>query len=279
MALHDSTKTAPLMLAGLIVGGYSFYAVFVGTANGLREFHKQAGLDITFATLRVAGLLGMAMAGFGVVGVIGGWVAAVGVILCAAIAWVGLPRSATETAAGRPMIGYFVGVAIYLALFNALMFVDSLLLKRLTTEYFAAHAARSRRRGRSRRAVGAARGRLPRRSERARRRPERVLRARSRTSRGCRTRRSSRRRSSCSRWCRARRSPTTRTPRAATSRSRMRYSLMFAMAIAVVMAANPVDVLGLRLRARLRRARRSRARAARDRQRRVLACSRSPARS
>ena len=68
-------KTAPLMLAGLIVGGYSFYAVFVGTANGLRQFHKQAGLDITFATLRVAGLLGMAMAGLGVIGVIGGWVA------------------------------------------------------------------------------------------------------------------------------------------------------------------------------------------------------------
>ena len=57
------------MLAGLIVGGYSFYAVFVGTANGLRQFHKQAGLDITFATLRVAGLLGMAMAGSASIGV------------------------------------------------------------------------------------------------------------------------------------------------------------------------------------------------------------------
>ena len=33
-----------------------------------------------------------------------------------------------------------IGVAIYLALFNALMFVDTWLLKRLTTEYFAAHA-------------------------------------------------------------------------------------------------------------------------------------------
>jgi len=59
--LHDTTKTGPLMLAGFIVGGYSFYAVFVGTANGLHQFHKQAGLDMTFATLRVAGLLGMAM--------------------------------------------------------------------------------------------------------------------------------------------------------------------------------------------------------------------------
>ena len=140
--LHDMTKTAPLMLAGLILGGYSFYAVFIGTANGLHQFHKQAGLDMTFATLRVAGLLGMAMAGFGVIGVIGGWVAAVGVILCAAIVWVGLPGKIApgERLPVRPMIQFFVGVALYLVLFNTLMFIDSILIKRLSTEYYAAHA-------------------------------------------------------------------------------------------------------------------------------------------
>jgi O-antigen/teichoic acid export membrane protein len=139
--LHDMTKTAPLMLAGLILGGYSFYAVFVGTANGLHQFHKQAGLDVTFATLRVAGLLGMAIAGFGVIGVIGGWVAAVGVILCAAVVWVGLPGKIDREhrLPVRPLIGFFAGVALYLVLFNALMFIDSILIKRLTTEHFAAH--------------------------------------------------------------------------------------------------------------------------------------------
>jgi len=139
--LHDMTKTAPLMLAGLIVGGYSFYAVFIGTANGLHLFHKQAGLDMTFATLRVAGLLGMAMAGFGVIGVIGGWVAAVGVILCAAIVWVGLPGKIAreDRLPVRPLIQFFAGVALYLVLFNALMFIDSFLIKRLTTEYYAEH--------------------------------------------------------------------------------------------------------------------------------------------
>ena len=141
--LHDMTKTGPLMLAGLIVGGYSFYAVFVGTANGLHQFHKQAGLDMTFATLRVVGLLGMAMAGFGVLGVIGGWVAAAFVILCAAIVWVGLPGPVApdERLPVRPMVEFFAGVAVYLALFNLLMFIDSLLIKRLTTEYYAAHQA------------------------------------------------------------------------------------------------------------------------------------------
>src|SRR5262249_6208209 len=74
----DQSKTAPLMLGGLILAGNAFYAVFIGTANGTHQFHKQAGLDITFATLRSAGLIGMAMAGLGVFGVVGGWVAAVG---------------------------------------------------------------------------------------------------------------------------------------------------------------------------------------------------------
>ncbi len=143
----DMSKTAPLMLAGLIVGGNAFYAVFVGTANGLRQFHKQAGLDITFATLRSAGLIGMAMAGLGVIGVIGGWVAAVGGILMVAVTWIGLPGKASTGEAGddpiavRPMINFFIAVAIYLALFNALMFVDTWLLKRLTTEYFTSHHA------------------------------------------------------------------------------------------------------------------------------------------
>jgi stage V sporulation protein B len=141
--LHDMTKTAPLMLAGLIVAGYSFYAVFVGTANGLRQFHKQAGLDMTFATLRGAGLLGMAAAGFGVIGVIGGWVAAAGVILCAAIIWVGLPGQGGRPAPGeqlptRTLLRFFARVAVYLALFNTLMFIDSFLLKRLVTEYYRA---------------------------------------------------------------------------------------------------------------------------------------------
>src|SRR6185369_4423589 len=69
----DMSKTAPLMLGGLIVGGNAFYAVFVGTANGLRQFHKQAGLDITFATLRASAVIGAALATHSVLASVAGF--------------------------------------------------------------------------------------------------------------------------------------------------------------------------------------------------------------
>lgn len=139
--LRDPEKTAPLALAGVIVGFYAFYAVFVGTANGLRQFHKQAGLDIAFATLRTLGLLGMATAGLGVLGVIGGWAIAAGMILVIAATWVGVPRAlgAGERLPVRPMIAYLGQVAVYLILFNLLLFVDTMLLKRQTSAYFSTH--------------------------------------------------------------------------------------------------------------------------------------------
>jgi O-antigen/teichoic acid export membrane protein len=142
--LHDRSKTLPLLVSGLVVVGYAFYAVFVGTANGTRQFHKQAGLDITFATLRMVGILGMAIAGLGVTGVVGGWVIAVGVILTVAVTWVGLPRlpAGSERLPVRPMIEFFVGVAVYLILFNCLMFVDTWLVKRLMTQHYVAEAGR-----------------------------------------------------------------------------------------------------------------------------------------
>ena len=139
---RDMAKTGPLMLAGLIVAGYAFYAVLVGTANGTRQFHKQAALDVCFATLRAGGILGLAILGFGLYGAVGGWVMAVGVILVVAAITVGLPRGrAAEGSDEAPaMTRFFFSVALYLILLNLLMFVDQLLLKRLSTEWFMANA-------------------------------------------------------------------------------------------------------------------------------------------
>lgn len=137
--LHDLSKIGPFLLAGTIIAGYSFYAVFVGTANGTRAFHKQAGLDVCFATLRAAGILGLAAAGLGVYGAVSGWLGAVLVILAVAALLVGVPRR-VETYPIKPLAGFFGSVAAYLVLLNVLMFADVFLLKRFTAEWFAAHA-------------------------------------------------------------------------------------------------------------------------------------------
>lgn len=139
--LHDMSKIGPLMLAGCIVAGYAFYAVLVGTANGRREFSKQAGLDVTFATLRALGILGLATAGLGLYGAVAGWVGAVGIILAIATVVIGLPGkiAPAERVPVKPMLRFFAGVAVYLILLNLIMFVDQLLLKRLATEWYRSH--------------------------------------------------------------------------------------------------------------------------------------------
>jgi O-antigen/teichoic acid export membrane protein len=142
--LRDMEKTGLFMLAGLIIAAYSFYAVFVGTANGKREFHKQAGLDITMATMRAAAILGMFSVGLGVAGAISGWVAAAGAILVIATFVVGTPWGANrpdERYPLRPLLGFFASVAVYLILLNLIMVVDTFLLKRLSTDWFIEQAA------------------------------------------------------------------------------------------------------------------------------------------
>ena len=136
---HDTSKSGPLALAAAICGGYAIYAVFVGTANGMRWFHKQAALDVTMATLRAGGIVGLAAAGFGVWGAISGWVAAVAAILVVSSFMVGTPgRTPGEPQPLGPLVRYFAFFSVYLVVFNYVMFADQMLLKRLSAEWFLA---------------------------------------------------------------------------------------------------------------------------------------------
>jgi stage V sporulation protein B len=134
---NDPGKAGPLALSALIVVFYAFYCVFVGSANGTRAFHKQARLDVTFATLRAVGVLGAAALGLGLWGVIGGWAAAAAAILAYAALFVGVPRA--KAAPIGPMARFLGSVAAYLILVNLIMSVDQLLLKRFAHEWFTAH--------------------------------------------------------------------------------------------------------------------------------------------
>ena len=71
--------------------------MFVGAANGARQFHKQAGLDITFATLRTGLVLAGAYLLHSALAAFWGWVAAAIVILVLSVLLVGLPKRPTES--------------------------------------------------------------------------------------------------------------------------------------------------------------------------------------
>ncbi len=130
----DPTKVGPLMLAGTIIALYSGYAVFVGVANGQRHFHKQALLDVCFATLRSGLIIGLGAVGLGLYGVLSGWVFAAVVIVGVASVVVGRPAKPTEETPSLPMAKFLGSVALYLLLLNALMMIDTVLLKRFATD-------------------------------------------------------------------------------------------------------------------------------------------------
>ena len=130
--LHDEAYVSYLRIAGIVTFCYALYAVFVGSANGQRQFHKQASLDMTFATLRAGGVIGAAVATHSVLASLGGFAAAAVVILALSAAWVGVgPKH--QQLEGTGLERFFGQVAGYLVLVNLLMFIDGLMLKRLVT--------------------------------------------------------------------------------------------------------------------------------------------------
>jgi stage V sporulation protein B len=114
---------------------YSLYSVFIGSANGLRQFHKQAGFDIAFSTIKTVLLLGGA-AVLGLAGALGGFVAAALVILVAAAVVIKLPGPGTASFPIRRLAAFMVGIVLYTLLINLALNGDILLLRR-----FAALAA------------------------------------------------------------------------------------------------------------------------------------------
>ncbi|HEX2569087.1 MAG TPA: oligosaccharide flippase family protein [Polyangia bacterium] len=132
-AQHGAGLTAGLRLSSAVVLLYSFYAVFVGAANGAREFQKQAGLDATFTTLRAGMVCGGAIVFSSVLGAVSGFVAAALAVLVISVALVGLGKVKAQTSV-RELLNFMVPVAGYLLILNLLMFVDGWILRPLVEE-------------------------------------------------------------------------------------------------------------------------------------------------
>ncbi len=140
---RDEGLTSLYQLSAGIMLCYSFYAVFVGSLNGLKKFGKQAFLDTSFATLRAALILGFTALGWGVAGAIGGFVTAAAMILFFSILWVGLPRRGTAFPSAK-IWGFMAQLFVYTFALNLIMRVDLFMLKRFATELSGAADALAR---------------------------------------------------------------------------------------------------------------------------------------
>lgn len=136
-SFNDVSLTPYLQLSSLIIVFYAFYAIFVGYLNGTKEFVKQATLDITFATLKTAGILGLVFLGMGVWGAVTGFVVAAGIIVVISGAWVfrlmrARPDHVSEElqeSRTKRLLGYLVLVMLYTFALNGLMRADLFILK------------------------------------------------------------------------------------------------------------------------------------------------------
>lgn len=111
---------------------YAFYAVYVGTANGLRKFRLQASFDVGFSCAKTVLLLAGAfvgrMLGHSVAGAFAGFVAAAVVILLVAARTVG--KRAEQPFPASRLVTFMGGVVAYTLLINLALNYDLLLLRR-----------------------------------------------------------------------------------------------------------------------------------------------------
>lgn len=125
-------------IAAIIPFLYAFYAVFVGTANGLRRFRAQASFDVGFSTAKTVLLLAGAVA-WKVGGAFAGFAAAAAVILVVSARAMGQPASGAPFPARR-LVPYMLAVGAYALLLNLALNYDVSLLQRFAAGVDAALA-------------------------------------------------------------------------------------------------------------------------------------------
>lgn len=124
---HAPRCTLYFRIAAFIPLIYCLYTVFVGSANGLRRFRTQASFDVGFSTAKTVLLLGGAVL-WKVAGAFIGFVAAALVILVVAARAMRLP--ATGAFPVSRLVRYMLGVVTYGLLINLALNYDGLLLRR-----------------------------------------------------------------------------------------------------------------------------------------------------
>jgi stage V sporulation protein B len=135
-ALLDEQLTPLLRVASVVVFAYALYAAAVGSLNGRHLFAKQARLDVSFSTLRTAGILGGAALGLGAIGAVAGFATAAATIVSISLISIGLGRAGGpgEKIQRRRWLGFMAPIWTYQICLNGILLIDLQVLKRTATE-------------------------------------------------------------------------------------------------------------------------------------------------
>lgn len=140
--LRNPELTPMLRLASIITASYCVYAALVGVFNGRQRFVSQATLDVIFATMRTALIIGLARSAYQVFGAIAGFVvASVLIVVIAAGMLVSAkvpPAEPTAVSAEQPKSfsaffaeysRFFAPVLVYQIALNLVLQSDVLLMQ------------------------------------------------------------------------------------------------------------------------------------------------------
>ena len=126
------------IISGVLVF-YSLYTPFIGVLNGQKRFLWQAGLDVLYATIRTAALVGGALvlaAPFGgkVSGSVGGFVGASALICVIALALVGIGKRGAGGPTTAQHLRFIAPLLLGQILLNLLLQADLTLLRAFAAE-------------------------------------------------------------------------------------------------------------------------------------------------
>jgi O-antigen/teichoic acid export membrane protein len=113
---------------------YGFYAVFIGVLNGRKDFRRQALFDMTYATLKMALVIGAAALGFSIIGVFTGWAVAAALIFVAGAGIVERRGGPSSPELERRLVTFMVPVMLYTLVLNLLLTTDLWILQALVQD-------------------------------------------------------------------------------------------------------------------------------------------------
>jgi len=130
--LSDERLALPLRIASIVVLAYTYYAVLVGLVNGATRYGTQAGLDVTFSTLKTILMVALVVATGSAAWAFAGFAAAAIVVLVVAARVGRLPPAAG--AGGTPglerrFLSFLLPLAGYALVLNLLLQADVVAIK------------------------------------------------------------------------------------------------------------------------------------------------------